>query len=85
MIQYSHYDKAVIVTGDGDFSCLVDYLRQKSKLRILLAPNMRRYSALLKPAAAQQIAFISRRFTFEMHHLGFGTTLFAPVSSAPHQ
>lgn len=26
MIEYQNYDKALIVTGDGDFYCLVDYL-----------------------------------------------------------
>ena len=26
MIEYANYDKALIVTGDGDFYCLVDYL-----------------------------------------------------------
>ena len=26
MIEYPHYERAVIVTGDGDFSCLVRYL-----------------------------------------------------------
>ena len=26
MIEYENYDKAVIVSGDGDFHCLVEYL-----------------------------------------------------------
>ena len=29
MIEYSNYDKALIVLGDGDFYCLVDYLKGK--------------------------------------------------------
>ena len=29
MIEYLNYDKAVIVTGDGDFYCLVKYLVEK--------------------------------------------------------
>lgn len=28
MIEYKKYDKAIIVSGDGDFYCLVDYLAQ---------------------------------------------------------
>ena len=48
MIQYSNFDKAVIVTGDGDFYCLVDYLVDKDKLCALLVPSMYYYSALLK-------------------------------------
>lgn len=59
MIEYKNYDKAVIVTGDGDFQCLVKYLREHDKLKVLLVPNMNRYSALLKAAAAEKIAFIN--------------------------
>lgn len=48
MIQYPNYKKAVIVTGDGDFYCLVDHLRSEEKLKALMIPNEKRYSALLK-------------------------------------
>lgn len=47
MIQYPNYRKAVIVTGDGDFHCLVEYLVNEKKLLRLLAPN-RKYSSLLR-------------------------------------
>ena len=47
MIQYENYDKAIIVSGDGDFYCLVEYLAQKDKLLHLLTPN-RHYSRLFK-------------------------------------
>ncbi len=43
-----HYHKAVIVSGDGDFFSLVEYLDQQQKLQNLLAPNWQ-YSSLLKP------------------------------------
>ena len=48
MIQYPKYAGAVIVTGDGDFYCLAEYLLTKGKLAALLIPNRRRFSALLK-------------------------------------
>jgi len=48
MIEYPNYDKAVIVTGDGDFCCLVKYLLEKGKLKNILIPNRRKFSALLK-------------------------------------
>ena len=48
MIEYQNYQKAVIVTGDGDFHCLVKYLAEQSKLETLLIPDRHRYSALLK-------------------------------------
>lgn len=48
MIEYSNYDKAVIVTGDGDFQCLVKYLYSKGKHQRLIIPNKRNYSVLLR-------------------------------------
>lgn len=59
MIEYKNYDKAVVVTGDGDFQCLVKYFNEQNKLKTLLVPNMNRYSALLKSAAEEKIAFIN--------------------------
>jgi uncharacterized LabA/DUF88 family protein len=47
MIEYPNYDKAVIVTGDGDFYCLVEYLVSQQKLLKLIVPNQR-YSSLLR-------------------------------------
>ena len=43
-----NYQKAVIVSGDGDFFSLVEYLDQQQKLLQLLTPNWQ-YSSLLKP------------------------------------
>ncbi len=48
MIQLNSFDKAVIVSGDGDFYCLIEHLIAENKLEILLVPDERRYSALLK-------------------------------------
>jgi uncharacterized LabA/DUF88 family protein len=48
MKDYQNYDKAVVVSGDGDFYCLVEYLSQKNKLLHLLAPNDH-YSTLYRP------------------------------------
>ena len=47
MIQYKNYDKAIIVSGDGDFHCLVEYLDEKNKLLNLITPNSH-YSGLLR-------------------------------------
>lgn len=43
---YNDYDKAVIVSGDGDFYCLAEYLDESDKLLRIITPN-RRYSKLL--------------------------------------
>lgn len=59
MIEYPHYDQAVIVTGDGDFHCLADYLIKQNKLKKILVPNQRKYSALLKRFDSGLLGFIS--------------------------
>jgi uncharacterized LabA/DUF88 family protein len=47
MVEYKNYNKAIIVSGDGDFYCLIEYLEEKGKLYKIIAPNTR-YSSLLK-------------------------------------
>lgn len=58
MIDLNEYQKAVIVTSDGDFACLINYLRKKDKLQCVLAPSWGGCSHLLKRAAQKQIAFM---------------------------
>ena len=48
MIEYSNYDKAIVVSGDGDFHCLIEYLLAQNKLGYLMVPNQYKYSALLR-------------------------------------
>ena len=43
---YDEYDKAIIVSGDGDFDCLGDYLQENNKLLRVITPNSK-YSKLL--------------------------------------
>ena len=49
MIEYKNYEKAIIVSGDGDFRCLIEYLTKKDKLYKLIIPNQKKYSSLLLP------------------------------------
>ncbi len=58
MIEHPNYEQAVIVTGDGDFHCLVEYLKQQGKLCRLLIPNRNKYSALLR-RFGPEMGFIS--------------------------
>jgi len=44
MIEYNNYDKAIIVSGDGDFHCLIEYLEQKNKIGRIIIPNRKSYS-----------------------------------------
>ncbi len=55
MINYSTYHKAIIVTWDGDFACLVGYLYKKQKLARLIVPNERKYSVFLQKTGREQI------------------------------
>ena len=47
MIEYPNYNGAVIVSGDGDFQCLVKYLLEKEKLTAIIIPDQQKFSALL--------------------------------------
>ena len=51
MIEYPNYDKALIVSGDGDFYCLIEYLTKQNKLLKLMVPNEEQYSSLLRKFA----------------------------------
>lgn len=48
MIEFPNFDKAIIVSGDGDFYCLVKHLLEQNKLKAVLVPNYFKFSALLK-------------------------------------
>lgn len=47
MKELANYQQAVIVSGDGDFFSLAEYLEEQGKLAHILAPNWQ-YSSLLK-------------------------------------
>lgn len=48
MKEMQNYSKAIIVSGDGDFFGLIEYMIKKKKLLHILTPNWQ-YSSLLKP------------------------------------
>ena len=58
MIEYPNYDKAIIVSGDGDFYCLVEYLQKQNKLLKLIVPDWNNYSSLLRKFISN-IAFMN--------------------------
>ncbi len=49
MINLPKYDKAIIVSGDSDFQCLIEYLANEKKLAKIIIPNTWTYSSLLEP------------------------------------
>ena len=58
MIDYDDYEKAVIVTSDGDFHCLVKHLIDHDKLEAVLSPQSQSCSALLKKGAGAKMRFL---------------------------
>ncbi len=58
MVEYENYEKALIVTGDGDLYCLVDYLVKNDKLLKLLIPNKDSFSSLFRKMMSH-IAFMN--------------------------
>jgi uncharacterized LabA/DUF88 family protein len=58
MRYYKEYDLAVIVTSDGDFDTVVNYLRKKKKLRAVISPNKEKCSRLLEKVAQDKMFYL---------------------------
>jgi uncharacterized LabA/DUF88 family protein len=54
----NNFDKAILITSDGDFDHLVEQLIRMKKLELVLAPCKKGCSHLLLRAARGRIAFI---------------------------
>lgn len=54
------FDKVILVSGDGDYFKMVQYLIEKSKFGRLLAPNERYMSSLYKTLEPKYYAFLNR-------------------------
>ena len=65
MIEYANYDKAAIVTGDGDFHCLIEYLKKQGKLERLIIPNRYKFSSLLRKFAKDMVFMSDLRVKLE--------------------
>jgi uncharacterized LabA/DUF88 family protein len=49
VIEFPNYHKAMIVSGDGDYYCLIEYLEKTEKLYRVVIPNKQSFSKLLRP------------------------------------
>jgi uncharacterized LabA/DUF88 family protein len=58
MIDFAKYDKALIVTSDGDFYCLVDHLIENQKLEKVISSHIKNCSSLLRKSAKGKIVFM---------------------------
>jgi len=66
MKELPNYSKAVIVSGDGDFLGLVEYLKEQGKLAKILTPNWQ-YSSLFKPFESEIIRLDQLRRQLAYH------------------
>ena len=64
-IYEEHTTKAVLVTGDGDFACLLDFFKEKSHKVVLLVPNKHFCSYLLKKRNVPMVVLedVKHKFT----------------------
>jgi uncharacterized LabA/DUF88 family protein len=53
------FDKIVLVSGDGDYKMLVDFLIKEGKFEKILFPNKRYASSLYKSISRQYFAYLS--------------------------
>jgi uncharacterized LabA/DUF88 family protein len=58
-LELHEYDKAVIVSSDGDFYSLVQHLYESNKLKVVLSPDIKNCSNLLKQTAKEKIWFMN--------------------------
>jgi uncharacterized LabA/DUF88 family protein len=68
----NNFDKALIVTSDGDFYSLVKLLYDKNRLRMVMSPYYKTCSSLLKKVAKEKIVFMSNlkdKLEYKKHRL----------------
>ena len=58
MLQYNNFNKAVIIAGDSDYYCLLEYLRENRKLRTLLIPHKNRGHKLLRESSGGMLNYM---------------------------
>ena len=58
-LELHEYDKAIIVSSDGDFYSLVQHLYESNKLKVVLSPDIKNCSNLLKQTAKERIWFMN--------------------------
>ena len=59
MIDLEFFDKAVLVSNDGDFAYLVKYLNRQNKLETVLSTSHKKSSYLLRKAAQGRIWYLN--------------------------
>ena len=55
---YQEYNKAILITSDGDFDTVTKYLRKKNKLLAVISPNRKKCSILLRRAGGEAMQYL---------------------------
>lgn len=42
------FDKCILISGDGDFGCLVEFLKEKNVMNLIISPDNKKCSILLR-------------------------------------
>jgi uncharacterized LabA/DUF88 family protein len=64
-IEFPNYQKALVVSSDGDFYCLYDYLEKHNKLATIILPNRKTASTLLNRFISYQYELVRDRAKVE--------------------
>jgi len=58
---HEQFDKIILISGDGDYKMLVDFLIHENKMEKILFPNRRFRSSLYKDIGAPYFAYLDDR------------------------
>lgn len=53
------FDKAILVSSDGDYACLVKFLKEQKKLKIILSPHTKDFCSILLKRINSPIAYLN--------------------------
>lgn len=70
-VEYANYEKAIIMSGDGDFTCLIQFLEENNKLLHVFTPNSK-YSKLLRPYSKYIVEISQLKSSLEHQKTGIG-------------
>ncbi len=55
------FDSCILITGDGDFGCLVEFLKENDSIKCILAPDKNKCSILLRNKNTE-ITFLNEHY-----------------------
>ncbi|KPJ54845.1 hypothetical protein AMJ47_03300 [Parcubacteria bacterium DG_72] len=58
-IYENNFEKAVIITSDGDYASLVNFLIEKNKLSVILSPSIPKKCSILLKRTGAKISYIN--------------------------